>query len=485
MGEHLEIELKFDADAAFVPPDLSDLAEVSDPQVHRLEAVYYDTASLALAARKVTLRRRTGGPDEGWHLKLPAGPDAKREHRAPLSGSLPAELAELVTAYTRGAELVPVATLSTVRTVREVVSADGTAELADDLVTGSIEGTPGTESWREIEIEVVTGEKDQLAPISARLLEAGASRAATSSKLGRLLAPRITALPAWDGTAAGEAVVRYLAGQVADLLYWDPRVRREEYDAVHKMRVAVRRLRSVLKSAGPVVDRGVTDRLQPELSWLADVLGEVRDAEVLHERFAARLDSLPQAPSVAPAWLDEIKARESAGYDRIRAELSGGRYFALLDALEALLESPPLTPRAKKPAVKELPRLLRRSWRRVERAHAAIADAPDAAAGDEAHHDTRKAAKRARYTADATREVLGDQAKAVSRAAKCLQEVLGRFQDGVIAQEALLAATPATPADGFLLGTLYGLERAEVTTALAEVEAAWTAARAQALPALA
>ncbi|GAB3679718.1 CYTH and CHAD domain-containing protein [Actinocorallia lasiicapitis] len=486
MGEHLEIELKFDAAAEFALPDLTDLAAVSDPIVHQLEAVYYDTPELALAARKVTLRRRTGGGDEGWHLKLPAGPDAKREHRAPLSDTLPGSLRSLVTAHVRGRgrELQPVATLSTRRTVRVLTTPSGSAELADDLVTGSIAGTDGESSWREIEIELLSGPRDGLAPFGERLLAAGASRASSSSKLGRLLASRLTKLPSWEGDSAGAAILRYLSGQVAEVLANDPKVRLEEYDSVHRMRVAVRRLRSVLKSARPLLDRSGTDPLQPELAWLAEVLGEVRDAEVLYERFAGRLDSLPSAPALAPAWLEAIKARETSGYDHIRSELSGERYFALLDALDALLTTPPLTKRAGRPAGKELPKLLRKAWRRVQDAHATIASAPTPELRDEAHHDTRKAAKRARYTADATREILSAQAKTLAKAAKSLQEVLGRFQDGVIAQEALLAAVPASHQDAFLLGTLYGLERAEVATALSEVSAAWTAAQAQALPVL-
>ncbi|MCD0453799.1 CYTH and CHAD domain-containing protein [Actinocorallia sp. API 0066] len=489
MAQHLEIELKFDADADFVVPDLSGLAAAGPPQTHELEAVYYDTDDLRLAARKVTLRRRTGGTDAGWHLKLPAGPDAKREHRAPLQDDLPAELAALVTAYARGAELKPVATLTTRRTTRDLSAArgEGLAELADDLVTGTVAGGQEPESWREIEVELVSGEPGLLADVGEKLLKAGARRASSSSKLGRLLAPAITKAPAWTGHRAGDAVMRHLAVQIAEVLGNDPKVRLEEYDAVHKMRVAVRRLRSVLASARPLLDRDQTDPLQPELRWLAGVLGEVRDAEVLHERFGGRLAALPVAPEAEPGWLAELKETERAGYDTVREALSGERYFALLNSLDHLLAAPPLTPRAGRPAAKELPRLLRRAWRGVRRAHSAIAAAETPEAADEARHETRKKAKRARYTADATREVLGADAKTVSKAAKSLQEVLGRFQDGVLAQEFLLARRPAatTPADAFLLGALYGLERAEAETARTESDTAWSTAQSTVLPLLA
>ncbi len=487
MAEHLEVELKFDADAGFVLPDLSGLATVGEPVVHELEAVYHDTDGLGLAARGLTLRRRTGGTDAGWHLKIPAGPDSKHEHRAPLSDTLPGSLAGLLPAHTRGREVVPVATLTTVRTERELRSPSGQvlAELADDLVTGTVAGTPGSSSWREIEIELVSGDPAFLAEVGALLRAAGAERAASSSKLGRLLGSRVERLPSWEGDSAGDALLRHLAAQVDTLLAYDPKVRLEEFDAVHKMRVAVRRLRSVLASGRPLLDREATDPLQPELRWLAGVLGIVRDAEVLHERFSGRLAELP--PGVGPTdprWLRRIKKQEKAGYTEVREALSGERYFALLNALDRLLAVPPLTKRAHRPAEKELRKLVRRSWRRLERAHDAIGAAPTKETADEARHETRKAAKRVRYTADATREVLGKDAKEVSQAAKSLQEVLGRFQDGVIAQERLLDVQPSAKREAFVLGVLYGLEHCEAERAVGEIEDAWAAARARALPRL-
>jgi len=489
MTEHLEVELKFDADTGFVLPDLSGLAEVGEPVTYELEAVYHDTEDLRLAARKVTLRRRTGGTDAGWHLKVPAGPDSKHERQAPLSDELPAELARLLPAYVRGREVGPVAVLSTVRTVRELRSPSGEvlAELADDLVTGTITGTPGSSSWREVEVELVSGDPRLLKKVGARLRKAGAERAAGSSKLGRLLGPRVPVPPSLDGSRAGDALLRHIAAQMDQILAYDPRVRLEVFDSVHKMRVAVRRLRSVLASGRPLLDRAVTDPLQSELRWLAGVLGEVRDAEVLHERFSGRLASLPEVCRQNPPWLRQIKKRERKGYTSIRKELSGERYFALLDALDRLLAAPPFTARAHGEAEKELRKLVRRSWRRLERAHDAIGEsesARGAAAADAARHETRKAAKRVRYTADAACEVLGGDAKAVSKAAKDLQEVLGRFQDGVIAQEQLRAVEPASVEEAFGLGALYGLEHCEAERARDEVEAAWADARSRAVPRL-
>src|SRR5437868_10722385 len=229
--KHMEIEHKYDAIAEFVLPDLDGLpgvASVSGPVRHELHASYFDTADLRLAAHGITLRRRRGGTDAGWHLKMPVGPDSKQDLHAPLGrpGVVPARLAALVAAYTRGAALDSVATLETERTVVRLLDADGgvLAEIADDLVTGrdvrqaaapdvitaeinmtegnaaeintATTATPAAvllvaaapaERWREVEVELGEGTHELLKAVGKRLRKSGAKRAKSSSKLGRLL----------------------------------------------------------------------------------------------------------------------------------------------------------------------------------------------------------------------------------------------------------------------------------------------------------
>src|ERR1700733_15752331 len=85
---HLEVERKFDVIEPAQSPSFADLAKIvriDKPPAQSLDAVYFDTPARDLATNRITLRRRTGGEDAGWHLKLPAGPDARTEVRAPLS----------------------------------------------------------------------------------------------------------------------------------------------------------------------------------------------------------------------------------------------------------------------------------------------------------------------------------------------------------------------------------------------------------------
>ncbi|WP_120309111.1 CYTH domain-containing protein, partial [Mycolicibacterium celeriflavum] len=114
---HLEVERKFDVVDSTVAPSfdgLSSVVRVERAPAHRLEAVYFDTPDHALAARRITLRHRTGGADAGWHLKLPAGPDARTEVREPLSedDEAPATLRDVVLAIVRDRQLGPVARIA-------------------------------------------------------------------------------------------------------------------------------------------------------------------------------------------------------------------------------------------------------------------------------------------------------------------------------------------------------------------------------------
>jgi inorganic triphosphatase YgiF len=199
-GKHLETEQKYDAAADFILPDLSGLegrTKASGRQRFYLSATYFDTEDLDLIKNRVTLRRRVGGPDEGWHLKLPVRKDTRQEVRLPLSegdtGAVPAKLAAQVEDIIAGRRLHPIAILDTERTVVTLSDKAGhpLAEVADDLVTATRLDEPGAEpmTWREIEVEAAEGAEvgGLLEAAGQALREAGARRSASASKLGRLL----------------------------------------------------------------------------------------------------------------------------------------------------------------------------------------------------------------------------------------------------------------------------------------------------------
>ena len=435
-------------------PDLTALRDVraGEPATYELVARYLDTEDLRLAARGITLREDAAG----WHLDLPGEP-AQRLRASP-ADDLPVALV----AHLRDRPLVHVATLATRRTVTPLVGADDEVigEITDDEVTAEADGR--TERWREIELTAELPLAAELPAAEALLRESGARPARPG--LGRLAPPKNP--PARDFRTAGDVITSYVTEQTGTLLSYDPRVRRAEYDAVHKMRVSVGRIRSILRTAAPLFDREPVRWLEAELKWLADELGEVRDLEVLRERFTERLAELGEP---APAWLDGLGDRERRAYEGLRHTLAGERYFAILDALDAFTADPPLTGRARREAGTAMPALVAGAWRRVLRRHAELEHADDP---DEARHRTRKAAKRARYTAEAARPLLGDPARRLAAQASRVQETLGAYQDSVIAREHLAELRP-TETEAPTIGRLIVVERDAADQALNDAHEVW------------
>jgi inorganic triphosphatase YgiF len=196
---HLEIERKYDVDPGFAMPDFRSVpgcTGVSAPERYQLSATYFDTGDMRLAAHGVTLRRRTGGTDEGWHLKLPVRPGTRQEVHVPLSagtGAVPQRLEALVAEITDGMPLHPIGVLETTRTARRLTGPAGEvlAEVADDLVTARRNGPSARQGsplrWREIEVEIIAARPGLLESADKLLREAGARPSKASSKLGRLL----------------------------------------------------------------------------------------------------------------------------------------------------------------------------------------------------------------------------------------------------------------------------------------------------------
>ena len=465
-SRHIEVERKFDVVESTVSPSfegLSAVARVERSPSQHLEAVYFDTPGHDLAAHHVTLRRRTGGSDAGWHLKLPAGPDTRTEVRAPLAdgagGAVPEALRDVVLAIVRDRPLGPVARISTDRTVDVLYGADGSAiaEFSDDKVTASA-GEGDEQQWREWELELVEGAStspDLLDRLANRLLDAGAVPAGHGSKLARVLA----GAPGEDDESESETtqvdpIHQAVAEQVDQLVEWDRAVRADVYDSVHQMRVTTRKIRSLLQASEGAF--GISDDawILDELRQLASVLGVARDAEVLAERYERALDELPDDLVRGPIrkrLVDGAKRRYKSGLRRSLIAMRSERYFRLLDALDGLVAAePPSTAAGEEPVAVTIDS----AYKRVRKAAKNAADAADEDR-DEALHRIRKGAKRLRYTAAAT------GADKVSDRAKIIQTLLGDHQDSVVSRTHLSQQAEAAHAAGedtFTYGLLYELE---------------------------
>lgn len=473
-------------------PDLTDLpgvVSVTDPRTHHLEATYVDTPELTLLRVGVTLRRRTGGPDEGWHLKVPAG-DGRDELRRPVGRDPrrpPVALTRLVTGWTRGSALTPVATIRTTREARQLLDADGdvVAELADDRVRGESTAAGATPvEWREWELELVGGDQALRDAAAKQFAAAGAPLSKVQRKLTMVLgepsaAPGRNVRRVGPSKPAGRVLARRLAEQVDELLATDYAIRISDEQGVHRMRKACRRLRCALATYRPLVDRSLTDPVRDELRWLARSLGSARDAQVVFHRLDDLVTAEPRSGMVGPV-VRRVRSTRRTHARESRAEvldlLGSPRYFAMLRALENLVNSTPWRKAADRPATKVLLPRVHKDWERLkaQHAHAVGLHEADPAAYDEALHDVRKAAKRLRYACETLEDVWGKPAIRMHEAAQDLTEVLGERQDTLVSRGFLLdLAKEATAAgeNAFTYGRLYAAEE----RAAVEIEAAFPA----------
>lgn len=490
-----------DGDISWLPDltGVDPVASLVERGTQQLDAVYYDTDDLRLTRTRASLRRRTGGTDAGWHLKLPLPGDSREEIRAPLTSEAvpPDELQALVLSRTRDAPLRPVMRIRSTRCLRHLLDAEGgvLAELSVDAVRAdSLLEDEGHAIWTEIEVELTDGGDPALLDGAEKVLRKhGVDRAPTQTKVVRALAettslvePTASARAEVAPGSAGDHVLAYVDGLVEALTDLDPAVRRDMPDAVHRMRTRARRLRGCLRTYRSVLDREVTDSIRRDLRWLARELGAERDHEVLNERLSSGVRRLPDELVLGPvtARLQTWDVAEHAqGRRRTLETLSSPRYLDLLEKLKGLTDAPPLRAKAAGKPKKVLAKALLKEYGRLARRMDRALGMPSGAERDAAIHSARKAAKRLRYAAEAACPALGKPVRRLGRRAKALQQVSGAQHDGVVTRQTLrrLAVAAQTAGEpGFTWGLLHGEERAAAEAREGELPEAWTRVRAAA-----
>ncbi|MEO3744647.1 CYTH and CHAD domain-containing protein [Plantactinospora sp. B5E13] len=495
----VEEERKYDVPPEFVLPDLADLAPpggrvVELPPV-TLTATYLDTADLRLARAGASFRHRRGD-DLPWTVKLPTdAPGVRHEiSRAGRAKHPPDDLVALLTAVTRGAGLRPATVVRTVRRIHEVRDdADRLlAEVADDAVS-VLDGKRIRSTFREIEVERKAGDRKLLDRLATALTGAGARTGEFVPKHVRALGAAAGAAPDLvppgdlpDRPTAGEVVVAAVRRSAGRILAHDPLVRLRapvgrDDTAVHQMRVGCRRLRSDLRTFGPLVRREWARPVRDELRWLAGVLGQARDVEVLRKRLRRTAAADPVSPldTAVVDRIDRVLAdRHETALAAVDEALRSPRYLALVETLLDATREPQLTARAERPAARVLPRLVARPWHRLTDGDDTVDAAGDLdpAAPDERWHAVRINGKRARYALDAVAPVLGGDAAKLARALAKVQELLGEHQDAAVAAETWLSIAASDPGDHQLAvtaGRLVERERASVRAARAAFPRAW------------
>jgi CHAD domain-containing protein len=489
-----EREAKLAAPPGFDVPELGgpdDGFQAEARPVRRLQTTYYDTPDLRLARWGASLRYR---PGEGWTVKLPEGQNGvllvRAEHVFGGDGRKPPpEAVALVRAFVRTGRLTPAARMRTVRRPVELRDPGGSrlAEVVDDDVQ-VLDGRRIAARFRELEVELdETADAALLDRVVDRLLEAGAQAAEPIPKYLRALGGRERTLgpevvePEVDASASVETLLRHdLASGTLRLFRHEAGVRiGEDPEAVHQARVATRRIRSTLRTFSSLLDQEWTDRLRDDLKWLANLLGDVRDTDVLLERFSEHLAALP-AEDAKPGrrLLDRLNSQRDQARRRLLGGMATDKYARLLEDLVAAAAAPALLPGADRPAAEVMPPLVAKPWKKLRKAVRKAGDDPS----DHELHQIRIRAKRARYAAEAVEPVIGKPAEDFADAISDLQGVLGDHQDAVVGEAWLREAAGSARRDAAVAaGLLIAAERASGAGTRDRWPKVWKAAKSKQL----
>jgi CHAD domain-containing protein len=493
MAEHttkLEREIHLDAPVELHPPELQGFTVLESTQV-RLTAVYWDTYDRRLLGWGHTVRHRVAsdGSESGWTVKLRQGEAKGAVARDEISFDgdprhPPAEVCSLLRAFIRHEQLQPVATIVTDRRRQRLHrdEGDGIVEVADDWVNSSVGGEDGP-SFREIEVELIEGDDHLLGDVVGSLHKAGAGAADPASKLERVLGGRpaceVEPVELTPGAAIADLISAAFSNCTRHLILNDPGVRLgDNPEAVHQARVATRRLRSDLRALLSLLDKSAVDLLREELKWLGQSLGAVRDTDVLTDamgQLAEELDSEDLLP--IESLVARLRHERHERFLALRHDLDDDRYVTLLEKLVRFAHGAPLaapveaTSGASPIGVK----LARKAWKRVRKQVDGFGPDPE----DSMLHELRKRAKRARYTAELIDPLVQGEASRFADRLADLQDVLGKLQDSVVADQWLRSrsASEVTPREVFATGALHALELRRAVKARRRWRRAWDKAR--------
>ena len=460
--ENAEREVKLSAPREFRLPDLHELGlgTVRLP-VQALSTSYFDTEDLRLWERRITLRHRVG-EDEGnglWTVKLPGEAAHHEIDRTELSwpgglGQVPTEAVALLRGIVRRQSLKPVTVLEAMRT-RVLLRHHGTpvGEIDDDTVTVASGGRAGR-TFRQIEFEFDSGSQGPppdptvLEKILTAMRGAGAY-VDLEQKFAIALGihTRRGSVPATKfdrHTTLGTLVQQTLEDEFDRMLDFDVLLRLDPTNpsehAIHQARVATRRLRSNLKTFGPVLDPVWVRHTRSELKWLGAVFGAVRDIDVLDNRLQAAGSTALEIRGAEElrSKLGTLRREASEALDHA---LRSDRYLDLLDRLHAGActprfhsnpQSDQTNPVAYGPddlARNVLPQLLGTHWKKLRRRVKKAGRTPS----DTQLHRIRIGSKQLRYGAELAEPVLGKAARRTARHAEDIQTILGDHHDSVSA----------------------------------------------------
>ncbi len=256
-------------------------------------------------------------------------------------------------------------------------------------------------------------------------------------------------------TPAGVVVRTYIGGQIDTLNQAIARMQRYEPGSVGLTRTIIHRIRTVIRGyrrlfadppyGGPQLDRLLTD------------LKHAEDLEALRVHFADRFDQLALTVAEYPRWHRTLRAEQDAAYRQIDRISTQTWVAALLGHVRVFADRAELTPDGREP-VTSLGETLTRAKHRLLDTYAKLHYAADLSA---ARDEIRRAARHARYMAEAVRPALTWVADDVIVPVAGLERLLRQHRQATIAENWLQRLPGADRADR-LTATLLQLERQQL-----------------------
>lgn len=265
----------------------------------------------------------------------------------------------------------------------------------------------------------------------------------------------------------GELLSAFFREQYARMVAHDGGVRSgDDPEDLHQLRVAVRRLRSILKSTKAALERERAKSLQEGLSWLAGETGHARDLDVMLPALEADVAALqPEDREAVEPIVRRLHEARAVAATQAREAVAGDRYRLLLREVEGAPEAVTTNGDA------TLEKAARKEFKRLRKVMKDVVQTPT----DEAIHRARIKGKRARYATELVEAERGKPAAELISATKRFQDVAGKHQDAVVAEAELRAAVRGLRAQRTLLATgiLVAAQQERRRAAAEELPAAW------------
>ena len=418
-----------------------------------------DAEDRILSSAGLSLSRRLENGKSIWELELPANGCVRTVSVAGGPSRPPRGLADLLVGVLRDRPVGPVATHRIRRSTRRAREHGHDVALVALDSVAVMDGRKVASKVSRIDVGLIVDERGAEQRLMKVLEKGGASRGRDDEAAGRKAAE----------TPPLEQIRVMLDRQLREILRHDPGTRLgSDPEDLHRMRVATRRARAVLRAGRPLLDPTWSEPLREELGWLGSALGEVRDFDVLLAYLDAQMGQLDNEERFAAKRIGQ-------GLDQERAEARGAllevleseRYAALLDSLGVAAPPPP-----QESSEAELAALAKAEFKSLKKAARDLG--PESS--DKDLHRVRVKAKRARYAAELAAPSVGKRADEFVQAAKRFQDLLGEHQDAVVAEDKIreLATAARATKVAFAAGRLVERERARRSSARAEVPHAWS-----------